>query len=86
MKKFITHLLAVALGFGLGFFTFVEPNGDSLVFTLGEVGQMSAEELHEFLITNEECAKVTSAEELHEFLLTNEDCVKVTDQTIECEF
>ena len=59
MKKFITHLLAVALGFGLGFFTFVEPNGDSLVFTLGEVGQMSAEELHEFLLTNEDCVKVT---------------------------
>lgn len=59
MNRFITHLLAVALGFGVGFFIFVEPNGDSLVLTLGEVGQMSAEELHEFLITNEDCAQLS---------------------------
>jgi len=58
MKKVITYLLAMALGFGLGFLTFGLEDESTFVLTLGEVGQMSPEELYKFL-ASDKCEKVS---------------------------
>ncbi len=58
MKKIITHTLAVVLGFGACFLIFQDKEENTFVLTLGDIDQMSSEELYKFL-ANDQCAKVT---------------------------